>query len=280
MIWLNGKLCAPENAISAQDRGLLLGESVFETLLVINQIPQFWQSHMARLGRATKTFDLAHAYDEAALKQATIDLLAAHEPQTRQVLRLTVTGGNGGRGLIATHNTDKAAASVLIQLSDAPPVPDALKLADCSVIRLAANNANTDAAHAHKTTAYMDNIMARKQALAAKADEAVMCNQYGRIACAAAGNVFAAFGNHLITPPVSEGALPGIIRGALLATKNLAGWQVTEGLIEAERLKQADAIFITNSVNQIVPAGYHQLAEGEKKQGHALNEALPNFLKF
>ncbi len=279
MIWLNGILCAPENAISAQDRGLLLGESVFETLLVKNQIPQFWQAHVTRLNRAVKAFDLPLGYDEAALRQGVIDLLSAHKRRERQVLRLTVTGGNGGRGLIAAND---APANTLMHLSEAALPPEALKLADSRVIRLAGNTLDLDgeAANAHKTGAYLDNILARKQALRAKADEAVMCNQYGRIACAAAGNVFAAFGNHLITPPLSEGALPGIIRAALLALENFAGWHIKESLIEAERLKQADAIFITNSVNQIVPAGYHALTADEKKQGLVLNEALPQFSEF
>lgn len=272
MIWLNGNLCDADNAISAQDRGLLLGESLFETLLLKHGIPQFWDAHMARLKAAAEHFDMTLSFDEAAIRQGVIDLLAAHAATPRQVLRLSLTGGNGGRGLVAAAAQP---GNLLMQISPAPAPPDGLILADCDILRVAGQ-----ASSAHKTGSYMDNILARKQAIAAGADEAVMCNQFGRIACTAAGNIFAAFGNRLLTPPVSEGALPGIIRNALLAEKKIAGRQITEGLIEVERLQHADAIFVTNSVNQIVAAGYHTPTVAEKKQGHVLNEALPEFFDF
>ena len=83
MIWLNGELRDADNAFSAQDRGLLLGESVFETLLVINGIPQFWQAHMARLAAACHAFDLDNPYGDDALRAGAIAVLAEHVPTGR-----------------------------------------------------------------------------------------------------------------------------------------------------------------------------------------------------
>ena len=68
MIWLNGELHAAETAISAQDRGLLLGESLFETMLVTDNVPQFWSAHVARLQASCAAFGLVCPYDEAALR--------------------------------------------------------------------------------------------------------------------------------------------------------------------------------------------------------------------
>jgi branched-subunit amino acid aminotransferase/4-amino-4-deoxychorismate lyase len=276
MIWLNGVLRAADNALSAQDRGVLLGESVFETLLVLSAVPQFWQAHLARLATACQAFDLDNPYDAAALQDAARVLLDAHEAAARLVLRLSLTGGGGdgrgGRGLVPQ---EKSRANVMMHISPAPPRMDTMRLADCSVQRFAGA-----ASSAHKTGAYLDNIMARKQALAVGADEAVMANQHGRIACAAAGNIFIARGTHLLTPPVSEGALPGIIRNALLDMGAVAGWQIGEALLDANALQQADAIFVTNSLHGVSAAAYGDITPTQKKQGHALNEALPKFLDF
>lgn len=271
MIWLNGEICDGDKAISAQDRGLLLGESVFETILLKDHVPQFWHEHLIRLRAGCAALDLTLPYDDARLADAARQLLNTHENTARAVLRLTITGGSGGRGLLG----NPADANIIGQISPAAAAPASLKLADCDIIRMAGQVGTR-----HKTGTYIDNILARKQALADGGDEAVMRNQYGRVACAAAGNIFAVFGSKLVTPPESEGALPGIIRQNLLAADRPAGLQPVEGLIEAERLRDADAIFVTNSVNQVVACAYDAVSGEQKKQGLALNEALPEFTEF
>ena len=275
MIWLNGELRAAETAISAQDRGLLLGESLFETMLVKDNVPQFWSAHLARLKASCAAFGLVCHYDEAALRDGARALFASSandKKAHRSILRLTLTGGNGGRGLVPIG---EARPMVMMQISDAPPRPGALSLHNSDVLRFAGQFGA-----AHKTGQYVDQIMARRQALAAKADEAVMANQHGRLACAAAGNIFVRFGNRLITPPVSEGALPGIIRGALLEVATIGDLRISEAPIETARLAAADGLFVTNSVNGVVAAAYGTQATAQKKQGLVLNDALPEFSNF
>ncbi len=281
MIWLNGNIGDAAGAISAQDRGLLLGEAVFETMLVAGGVPQFWDAHLARLRRACTALGLAIPYDDAALKRGVLSLFDAHDinPKagTRHVLRLTVTGGDGGRGLVPDNIS---APNWLMQISDAAAPPTYLRLHESDVPVLAGS-----ATGGHKTTAYLDNILARRAALYAGADEALMFNQHGRLAGAAAGTVFVQTGKQLITPPVSEGALAGIIRAALLQLGEASGLNIAEGLIGRDLLAKADALYLTNSVQGVVPAGFEAisetgLSEVQKKQGHALCEALPQFDRF
>ncbi|CAI8181995.1 MAG: Aminodeoxychorismate lyase [Alphaproteobacteria bacterium] len=276
MIWLNGDIVSAEAAISANDRGLLLGESVFETLLVKNQVPQFWTAHLARLAASCTALGLACSYDDAVLRDGVMALFAAdnalHGEKMRAVLRLTVSGGAGGRGLVPTA---QATPMVMMQLSDAPPRPDALRLHMSDILRFAGQFSAT-----HKTGQYVDNIMARRQALAAQADEAVMANQHGRLACAAAGNIFVRFDDRLLTPPLGEGALPGVIRGALLEKAQIDGLQIEEAAIDMARLEKADALYVTNSVNGVVAAAFGQADMAQKKQGLVLNDALPEFSCF
>lgn len=277
MIWMNGTIREPDGAISANDRGLLLGEAVFETLLVKNRVPQFWEAHMGRLLAACTAFSFPMPYDEASLRDGVKVLLGAHDQSTQQaarhVLRLTVTGGASGRGLVPPQESP---GTWLMQLSDAAPASDYLPLHESEVTVLAGGVSSE-----HKTSAYLDNILARRAALAAGADEAVLFNQYGRLAGAAAGNLFVQIGKQLITPPVSEGALPGIIRAALLQAGEMAGLSVKEGLIGRDLLAKADALYLSNSVLGVVAAGFErQASEAQKKQGHALCEALPQFDDF
>ena len=66
MIWLNGDMRPAENAVSANDRGLLLGEAVFETMLVENRHIAFWDAHLARLMAACAAFGFDCRYSDTA----------------------------------------------------------------------------------------------------------------------------------------------------------------------------------------------------------------------
>ena len=273
MIWLNGEIRQAEGAISANDRGLLLGEAIFETFLVHKGVPQFWEAHMARLATACAAFSFPMPYNDARLRDGVKALLALHEKNASQVLRLTVTGGAAGRGLMPPHTED---GTWLMQISDAAPPPAYLHLHESAVPVLAGG-----ASSGHKTNAYLDNILARRAALAAGADEAVLFNQFGRLAGVAAGNIFIQTGKQLITPPLSEGALAGIVRASLLAIGNIGAISLKEGLIGRDLLSKADALFVTNSLYGVVPAGFDKhVGTAQKKQGRALCEALPQFDGF
>lgn len=270
-VWINGEIKPAENALSAEDRGLLLGEAVFETLLIKNGVPQFWQAHLARLHSSCEALHLALPYSPAVLKSGVLALLEG-APEGHSVLRLTLTGGSGGRGLVPQTPSPP---TCLMQISPAPERAPSLRLMMSHQLRLAT-------ARVHKTNAYLDNIMARRQALAEGVDEAILLNQHGRVASCAAGTIFVQLGKQLITPPESEGALAGIIRGQLLDMGHAAGLDIGEGLIDPDTLARAEGLFVTNSVQEVVAASLSsgELSDGQKKQGHALCEALPQFTKF
>lgn len=273
MIWRNGELRLADDAVSAEDRGLLLAEAVFETLLVRHGIPQAWPAHLARLMAACDAFGIAAPYDEATLRDGAKSLLAATEAAPRCVLRMTVSGGAGGRGLVPAR---PATPTWLMQLSAAAAPPESLRIHRSRVLRPAGNPSVQ-----HKTSAaYLDNIAARREALAAGADEALLCNQFGRLACAATGNVYVQSGPRLVTPPLQEGALPGIVRAQALAAGQLAGLQIVEGLVDPDMLAAADAAFISNSLAGFVAIGLEAPTEVQKKQGRALSAALPQYREF
>jgi branched-chain amino acid aminotransferase len=252
-VLINGQPIAPAQLALAQDRGLLLGESVFETVLVKNGIPQFWEAHIKRLRAACDFYGLNLPADNLpardlgmALKQWARALLAENTADDHQVLRLTISGGAGGRGLVPQQAAD---ALCLVSLSPAPSPLACVKLYVSDYGLLAGQ---PDAAF--KTGNYLPNIQARKQAIAHGADEALMLNQWGRIASAAAGNVIVGTGDgQWLTPALAEGALPGIMLAQL---RQLPDSPIKQGQVTPAMLETARHIFICNSVMEIVAAHF------------------------
>ncbi len=285
-IWLNGVIRAAEAAISAHDRGFLLGESVFESVLVRDAKPQFWQAHIDRLWRACAYFDFACPYTPQDLASSAQTLIAQWREKNppsleRAVLRITVTGGDGGRGLVPSAHLQpqarvmpQAQANWLMQVSAVPLARPAItRLMVSDVIRLAEYTANQ-----HKRGAYSDNIIARKAAMAAGADEAILLNQFGRVACAAAATIFiGSFTEDVVqlyTPPLREGALDAIIRRVLLDA-DMAQISITERALAQDDLQNAPIILLSNSIMEVVVAQFNSAAsEQTKKLAVTLNEYL------
>ncbi|WP_340647342.1 aminotransferase class IV, partial [Phenylobacterium sp.] len=94
-----------------------------------------------------------------------------------------------------------------------------------------------------KTLSYLDNVLARREATGAGADEAVMRNGQGQIACAAAANLFWIAAGEVFTPALACGVLDGIVRRAVMAAV-----EVTEVAAGLEALEGAEAMFLTNSL--------------------------------
>jgi branched-chain amino acid aminotransferase/4-amino-4-deoxychorismate lyase len=181
----------------------------------------------------------------------------------RAAVRLTLTAGSGGRGL------DRPAApaprlAATVAASPAPTTPVDLMLAKTR------RNEGSPAARL-KTLSYLDNVLARAEATAAGADEAVMRNNHGDLTCAAAANLFWVRGDILFTPALHCGVLEGIARGRVLDLARRLEVEVHEVATGAEALDDAEAVFLTNSLIGVRPA---RRFEGETFGPHALVEQL------
>lgn len=250
MIWLNGALANAAGAVSAADRGLLLGEGVFETVLAENGTPSHWAAHMERLWRACDVFGFTTPYAASDLHDVAADLMSQQNlSQTRAVIRVTVTGGDGGRGLVPTHETHP---NWLVQASKAPDVPAHIRLMQSHVLQPAGQILSPI-----KTTNYAAHIFARKQALSAGADDAILVNQHQRITGVSAGNIFALYDEQLITPQIEEGALPGITRARILALGDRGGHDMISGQLSPDMLNASGALIVCNAVMGVVAASLH-----------------------
>ena len=103
-----------------------------------------------------------------------------------------------------------------------------------------------------KTLNYLDNIMAARAA-SISADDALMLNTAGNVACSTVGNIFVLTGDMLTTPALEQGILPGIARAKIIQGAKQIGLRITESVLASAALAQADAIVLTNSLRLATP---------------------------
>jgi branched-chain amino acid aminotransferase/4-amino-4-deoxychorismate lyase len=155
-------------------------------------------------------------------------------------VRLTLTAGSGGRGL------DRPADITPRLVATAAPAPPIERPAMLIIADTRRNEGS--AASRLKTLSYVDGVLARAEARAAGADEAVMLNNRGEVACAAAANLFWIEGERVFTPTLACGVLAGVARARVLALV-----EVAEVVADRARLEAADGVFLTNSLIGIRP---------------------------
>jgi branched-chain amino acid aminotransferase len=243
--WQDGRIIALEDAhVSIADRGLLLGDGVFETMAVSDGRIFDLDSHLDRLASGLGVLGFAGAVDLAKLRSGIARYIAAEEAY-RAVLRVTVTRGAGSRGLAPP---DEPCPTIFMTLS---PLPAARKTLLSLHFATVTRRNEHSALSRIKALPYLDNVLALSEARAHGADDALMLNTRGTIACASAANVFAIREGLLETPPVSDGALPGTMRALVLSLAEQAGLAPVENSLHVKDLAEADHVFLTNSIIRV-----------------------------
>jgi branched-chain amino acid aminotransferase/4-amino-4-deoxychorismate lyase len=244
--------------IPIDDRGLLLGDGLFETVLFKAGQPVLWEAHVARLHRGCAVIGLPTP-DAARLREAADRAVSERGlGDARAAVRLTWTAGSGGRGL----RRPEPPTPRLIASAAASPRPDAPATVVVSAIR---RNAQAPSARL-KSLGYLDNLLARREAEAAGADEAVLLDTAGRVACAAAANLFWITGGRLHTPSLACGVLDGIMRAQVIAAAPVA-----EVCADLGALQDAEAAFLTNSLIGLRAIG---VLAGRALGGHPIIDQL------
>ena len=226
--------------IPADDRGLQLGDGLFETILADQGRLDAFDAHAQRLIRGCGVLGLPAPSAGDLLSAAEAALTAAGLGGARAAVRLTWTAGSGGRGL---ERPQALAPRLIVTAAPAAAPAGPARLVTAAIRR----NATSPAARL-KTLAYLDNVLARHAALAAGADEALMLNTEGEVAGGAAANLFWIAGDRLFTPALACGVLDGIMRGRVLAEAAALGVETIEARAGAAALDVAEAAFLTNSL--------------------------------
>ena len=242
-VWFNGALTDGPLAMDRADRGLLLGDGLFETILVLNRKPLWGNMHFARLESAAQ--ELGIPFDRDGLDDAVAEVLE-DAPQSHQVLRVTLTRGSGVRGLGA----DGGMPSLLITLD---PFDPALMFKPVALVTAEIRRNPQSVSARLKTLSYIDNIAAAREAVAKDAEDALLLNTRGHVACSTIANLFLLRKKKLVTPARDQGILTGVMRQALIHNAARLGLSVEERAVKPAEIGKADAVFLTNSLRFIRP---------------------------
>jgi len=247
LAWVNGRLVGEsEPSLSLLERGLTLGDGVFETMLAAGTNLFRPAEHLERLaqGASLLAIDLPPAEH---LLAAVLDTLSANRLPAA-VVRLTVSRGpDPGRGLDVSP--DVAPTVIVRATAYRPKSPDQPGLV--AVFSSLRRNESSPLSRV-KCLSYADNVLARLEARRRGADEAVLLNTAGEVCCASAANLFVVRGGTLTTPPVESGALPGVTRRSMLELAAARGLTVRQAAVLPEDLWAADEAFLTNTVVGVV----------------------------
>ena len=247
MIWINGALLPTAEArIDPRDRGYTLGDGLFETLAALDGHPRNLALHLERMARASAVLDLPLPVEATEVAGAIEQVLDANGlSEGPAALRLTLSRGVGSRGLLLPLDPKPV---LVITAGAHPAVPGHL---DAAIVPIRRNEGSP--LSRIKSLNYLDNVLAQQQARALGADEALMLNNQGRIAGFARGNILALLGNKLVTPPLAEGVLDGIVRHRILENAAKIGRETADTVIEKGDIPIFRALWITNSLLGCVP---------------------------
>lgn len=211
IIIVNGsEKSSDEPVINAYDRGLTLGHGLFETIMINKGNVSALEYHWERLVASAKIIDIKIPFSFHQMEEMIETLLERNNFRTKICcLRITITDGISERGLLSTSNS---ASTYLLTLSELNKSPILSIKAIISSVRKNENSIS----HMVKSISYLDNILAKKEASSRGADEAFLLNSKGNIAEGTISNIFTLKGDLIYTPPIHDGALPGITRRIIL----------------------------------------------------------------
>ncbi|HRZ86998.1 MAG TPA: branched-chain-amino-acid transaminase [bacterium] len=250
-IYINGKFYSKEDAkISVYDHGLLYGDGVFEGITFYNGKIFRLAQHIRRLYESAQTIMLKIPLSFGKMIEdvkKTVELSGLKNGY----IRLIVTRGEGNLGL----NPFTCQQPQVIIIADKIALyPKELYATGLNVITVPTLRTPSEAMSPRvKSLNYLNNIMAKMEAINAGADEALMLNANGFVAECAGDNIFTVKDNAVYTPGPSAGILKGVTRDAVIELAEKNGLMVYEIDMSRHDIYNADECFLTGSAAEIVP---------------------------
>ncbi len=251
-VYINGKFYDKENAkISVFDHGLLYGDGVFEGIRSYSRLVFKLKEHIDRLFESAKSIMLAIPLTKEQLVNAVIATLKENKLNDAYI-RLVVTRGEGDLGL--DPRKCKGHGTVIIITDKVLLYPkelykEGLKIVTVPTVRNLPEALNPQI----KSLNYLNNILAKIEAVNAGSDEAIMLDSLGYVAECTGDNIFIAKNSHLYTPPQCMGTLRGITRDSVMAIAKKAKISVHEHVITRHEVYISDECFLTGTAAEVIP---------------------------
>ncbi|HEX4056212.1 MAG TPA: D-amino acid aminotransferase [Tepidisphaeraceae bacterium] len=243
LIWINGEIQPLADArIGVEDRGFQFADGVYEVIRLYKRKPFALDLHLQRLEKSAAGIQLSLPIGAPALT-AEIGKFLAQAAVPDGMIYLQLTRGCAPRN----HAFSQTQATLLFYVRALPPVADA---ATSDGLKLVTVPDERWKRCWIKSIGLLPNVLAKNQALAAGADEAVFVENDLVTECSAS-NIFAVIGGRLVTHPVGGKVLPGITRAVLLELAPKLQVSVDERAFSEEEARHADELFITSTTREI-----------------------------
>jgi branched-chain amino acid aminotransferase len=249
-IWMNDGLVDEKDArVSVFDHGLLYGDGVFEGIRVYAGKIFECKAHLDRLYESAKVICLTIPMSADTMCDAMEQTVRANNIQDGYI-RLVITRGVGNLGLGPEKCKDPMVIIIAstIQLYPEELYQKGMKVVSVSTVR----NHPLACPPQVKSLNYLNNILAKIEAIQSGASEAIMYNHLGYVAEATGDNVFIVKNGIIYTPPVQAGSLDGITRKVVMSIARKEGLEVVEKNLTRFDLYVADEMFLTGTAAEVI----------------------------
>jgi branched-chain amino acid aminotransferase len=248
MINFNGDSSVQENMLT-QNRAFLYGDAVFETVKIVNSKILFLEDHYFRLMASMRILrmEIPMNFTMEYFEEQIVSVVKNNGFSNSARARITVYRNDGGFYLPITNNI-----SFLIHTSFLENQSFVFETKECEVDLYKDFYISKQLLSTLKTTNKVINVTASIYANENSLDNCILLNDSKNVVEVLQGNIFMLQGNTLITPPLSEGCINGIMRKQVLTlAKKIEGLEIIEAVISPFDLQKADELFFTNVIKGI-----------------------------
>lgn len=278
MVNFNGVFVSEDANVLVQNRGFLYGDAVFETVKIVNEKILFLEDHYFRLMSSMRVIrmEIPMNFTLEYLEEQILSLVKNNEISSSARARITLCRNDGGYYL-PQNNT----VSFLIKASVLENKEYSLNGQEYEVDLYKDFYVTKQLLSSIKTTNRLINVTGSIYAHENGLDNCILLNDSKNVVEALQGNIFMLKGNKLITPPVSEGCLNGVMRKQILElAKKIEGIEVVEEIISPFDLQKADELFVTNVIKGIQPITKYRKKEFSIEISKTLVAALNKSLNL
>ncbi len=276
-IYLNGQWVDKEKAVvSVFDHGVLYGDGVFEGIRAYNGRVFKLREHIDRLFNSARAILLEIPLSKKEIEAAVVQTLRVNKLQDAYI-RLVITRGVGDLGLDPTHC---AKPTIFIITDKIALYPKEYYEKGLSLITATTRRNISEAlSPSIKSLNYLNNVLAKIEAVRSNVPEAIMLNREGYVAECTGDNIFVVKENTLLTPPTWAGTLEGITRNIVMdIARNKLKLLVKEDLLTPYHVYVGDEVFLTGTAAEVVPvAEVDGRVIGEGKPGKTTLKLMKEF---
>src|SRR5574338_773458 len=282
-IWMNGKLVPFKDAkVHVLTHALHYSTAVFEGIRcyntpkgsVIFRLPE----HVDRLFSSAKMYAMKIPYSKKQISDAIIQTVRK-STMKECYIRPIAYYGYGMLGLTPTANKIDVAIACVEALQEYTKAGK-IRGTRCKVSKWLRIDSRSQPMQAKAASNYANAALARVEALKNGYDEAIMLNQYGKIAEGSAENIFVVKDGQIYTPPLSSGCLAGITRDSVIQIIKSDGQDIIERELERDDLYSADEIFMTGTAAEVKSvAQVDDVTIDDGKMGHTTKSLQKAFME-